>query len=59
MFLLVPSATHLGGISSTKGKAREFADRIRREADIPVIFVGQVNTENDVKTLQTSTEPTI
>ncbi|RKZ01980.1 oxidoreductase [Candidatus Fermentibacteria bacterium] len=34
-----------------KGKTWELAGRIRREADIPVIYVGQVNTENDVKTL--------
>lgn len=35
-----------------KGKTWEFADQIKKEADIPTIYVGQVNTKQDVYDLQ-------
>jgi len=37
-----------------KGKTWDFAAQIKKEVDIPVIFVGQVNTRHDVDELQNS-----
>ena len=34
-----------------KGKTWEFAKRIKKEANIPTIYVGQINTEDDIKNL--------
>ncbi|MEA3437843.1 MAG: NADH:flavin oxidoreductase, partial [Thermodesulfobacteriota bacterium] len=35
----------------SKGKTWDFADTIRREIDIPVIYVGRINTKDDIDTL--------
>lgn len=35
----------------TKRKTWEFAKKIKQEADIPTIYVGQVNSENDIQNL--------
>ncbi|MCD6496895.1 MAG: FAD-dependent oxidoreductase [Deltaproteobacteria bacterium] len=34
-----------------KGKTWEFAKKIKQEANIPTIYVGQINTEDDIKSL--------
>jgi len=34
-----------------KGKTWEFAKKIKQEANIPTIYVGQINTEDDIKNL--------
>jgi len=34
-----------------KGKTWEFANKIKQEAGIPTIFVGQINTKDDIKNL--------
>jgi len=34
-----------------KGKTWQFAQKIRQETGIPTIYVGQINTENDIKEL--------
>jgi len=34
-----------------KGKTWEFAKKINQEANIPTIYVGQINTEDDIKNL--------
>jgi len=34
-----------------KGKTWEFADEIRKEIDIPVIYVGMINTKDDIDNL--------
>jgi len=35
----------------SKGKTWDFADTIRREIDIPVIYVGRINTKDDIDAL--------
>ncbi len=39
-----------------KGKTREFAYKIKSEVDIPVIFVGQINTFEDINKIKTEYE---
>lgn len=34
-----------------KGKTWQFAKKIKQEANIPIIYVGQINTEDDIKNL--------
>jgi len=39
-----------------KGKTWEFAKKIKQEANIPTIYVGQINTEEDIKNLTNNFE---